>query len=125
MSIDIAKLIAQNFKALGKPVGVRALTLTKPTPGTRLPGAASSGTNPISISYSAQGIVIDYKAYQIDGTIILAGDRQVLVFGASIAGGAVPAPNDQVTIAGETLTITKNGVTRDPVGATYQCNCRK
>ena len=125
MALNVAKLIAQQFAKNGKAVGVQGCTLIKRTPGTRAPGAASAGTNPIEQSYKATGLVSDYKAYQIDGTLIRAGDRQVLLFGASIESGAVPEPGDSVTIDGETLTIVKDGVKRDPAKASYQCQCRK
>lgn len=122
--MNIAKLIAQQFAKNGKDLGVVSCTLIKRTPGTRAPGAISSGTNPIETSYKATGLVSDWKAYQIDGTLIRAGDRMVLLFGASIEGGAVPEPGDRVEIAGETLTIMQP-INRDPVGATYTCNARK
>lgn len=125
MSLNVAKLIAQQFKANGKPVGVQACTLTKRTPGTRNPTAISAGTNATEQTFKATGLVADYKAYQIDGTLIKAGDRQVLLFGASIETGVLPEPLDRIAIAGETLTIVKEGVTRDPAKAVYTCQCRK
>lgn len=123
--MNIAKIIATSFQKFGKDLGFQSCTLTKSAPGTRMPGAVSAGTNPTTTSYAATGLVVDYKAYQIDGTLIKAGDRQVLLLGASISGGAVPEPGDRIAIGGETLTVTKDGVTRDPAKATYQCNCRR
>lgn len=125
MALNVAKLIASNFKKFGKPVGVQDCTLTKRAPGTRHPAAVSAGTNGTEQTFTASGLIVEYKAYQIDGTLIKAGDRKVMLFGASISGGAVPEPGDRITIDGETLTIVKDGVNRDPAKATYQCQVRK
>lgn len=122
---NVARLIAANFAKFGKPVGVQGCTLTKSTPGTRTAGAISAGTNPTTATFTATGLVSDYKASQIDGTLIKQGDRQVTLFGASISNGAVPEPGDRITIDGETLTIVKGGVGRDPAKATYLCQCRR
>lgn len=125
MALNVAKLIASNFKKFGKPVGVQDCTLLKRTPGTRHPSAVSAGTNATEQTFAATGLVVDYRANQIDGTLIKAGDRKVMLFGASISGGAVPEPGNRITIDGETLTIVKDGVGRDPAKATYPCQCRK
>lgn len=124
MALNVAKLIAQQFAKNGKPVGVGPCTLIKRVQGTRAPGAISAGTNPTETSYKATGLVSDYKAYQVDGTLIRQGDRQVLLFGASIAGGQIPEPGDKVAIGGETLVLTQP-INRDPALATYVCNARK
>lgn len=123
--MNIPRLIASNFARYGKPIGVKPCTLIKVTPGTRTPGAVSGGTHPTSTSHSATGFVSDYTAYEISGTQIVAGDRKVVLFGASIQGGAQPAPSDTIVIGGETLHVVDKGVTSDPVQATWICQCRK
>ncbi len=123
--MNIAKVIATNFAKFGKDLGVKACTLTKSTPGIRMPGAISAGTNPTTQTFAATGLVTDYSAYDLAGTVIKAGDRKVLLFGASIAGGAQPEPGDRVAIGGETLRIVEHGVTADPVKAAFICQCRK
>lgn len=101
---------------MGKPA-----TLTKLTPGAR--GAtATAGTNPTTTNYAARGFVADYAAHLVDGTIITRQDRRVSLIGASIAGGAVPAVNDRVTIEGATYTIQKVG--RDAASAMYVLQAR-
>lgn len=124
MSIDVAKLIADNFAKLGGPVGVQGCTLIKATPGIRTPNAISAGTNPTTQSFAASGLITDYSAYSVANSLVKAGDRKVMLFGASIAGGAVPEPNDRITIDGTTYTII-GPVGRDPAKATYICQCRK
>jgi hypothetical protein len=124
MSIDVAKIIAQNFAKFGGPVRANLpATLTKLTPGIRMPGAISGGTNPTSETFAAMGFVSGFTAFEITNTVIKDGDRKVILFGASIAGGAVPEPNDRVTIDGETLTIVRI-IDRDPARATYSLQCR-
>lgn len=123
MSVDVAKLIAANFAKLGAPVGVRPAVLIKVTPGTRTGGAASAGTNPTSASFAATGLVTGYSAFEQQNTLIRDGDRKVMLFGASIAGGAIPEPNDRVTIDGATYTIV-GPIDRDPAKATYILQCR-
>lgn len=123
---NIAKLIASNFSKFGKDLGVTKATLIKVTPGTRNPAAVSAGTNPTTTSHAATGLVTSFDASEIDGTLIKKTDRKVLLFGASIAGGAVPEPGDRVTIGGETLTIPADTpVSGDPVRATYTMAGRK
>lgn len=122
---NIAKLIATNFAKYGKPLGVKPCALTKSTPGIRTPGAISAGTNPVSTTYSATGFLADLKTYKLEGTLIDGVDRVVVLFGASIQGGAVPAAGDRIAIGGETLTIVKDGVDSDGVKATHTCQCRK
>lgn len=123
--MNLAKTLTSNFAKFGKPLGVKPCTLIKTTPGTRTPGAISAGTNPVSTSYGATGLVSDYDDSDIDGTLIVKGDRQVAIFGASISGGARPAPQDTIVIDGETLRIVDKGVRSDPVRAMYLCQCRK
>lgn len=125
MSIDIAALVASNFAKFGGPVGVKPCTLIKTIPGTRMPGAISAGTNPTTQTFAASGFVSDYTSYELQSTLISASDRKVVLFGASITGGAVPEPTDQIAIGGETLTIVKDGIDADPARAIYTCQCRK
>lgn len=124
-AVNIAKVIATNLAKFGKDLGVKACSLTKSTPGTRMPGSISAGTNPTTQTFAATGLVTDYTAFELQGEQILVGDRKVLLFGASIEGGATPAPGDRIAIGGETLTIVTGGVTSDPVQAAWICQTRK
>lgn len=128
MSVNVAKLIAKNFARFGKPVGVKAAMLTKVTRGPR--GATvTAGTPEITTTHTAVGLVVTLTPFQIANTLIANVSRVVMLFGASIAGGAVPAPGDRITIEGTTSTIVnddggKRAVARDPAAATYLCQCR-
>lgn len=112
----IAKLVAKGMKAakLALPA-----TLVKITPGTRTPGAVTGGTNPTKTSYTASGFVDDFLNSEIDGTLVVTGDRKIMLYGATIAGGAVPTSNDEVTINGATYRIRSVG--SDPANAVYVC----
>jgi hypothetical protein len=122
--VNVAKLIAQSFKRFGKPVGVQPAVLIKDKPGVRTPGAVTSGTNPTTQTFSATGLVAEYSAFELQNTLITASDRKILLFGASISGGAIPVPGDRIAIEGATYTIVKDGVRRDPAAAAYVCQCR-
>ena len=115
--VDIAKEIN---KGLGP--GLLDATLTKVTPGARTPGSLTAGTNPTTTTHAAKGFLDDYKDFQVDGTVVVRGDRIVVLLGASIAGSQVPAPGDRVTIESEEFNIIN--VKRDPAAATYACQAR-
>lgn len=98
-------------------------TLIKVTPGDRVPGRVSGGTNPTTTSYAAQGLVDSYATALIDGTLIQENDRKILLLGASITSGAIPTNGDQITIEGGTYRVIN--VSRDPAAATYICQARQ
>lgn len=119
-------------KQIAKHLGKQVLdaTLTRPTPGTRTAGAVSAGTNPTSVSYAAKGFVSDYDESDFDGTVIVRGDRQIVLLGGTIEGGIVPTVNDRVTIAdfaGQTPVEYKvvGPVGSDPDGATFTLQARR
>ncbi len=128
MAIDIAKLIAQHLGPRTE-IGIGPATLTKVTAGTRTPGAASGGTNPTTADYACRGLVSDYDAAKIDGTLIERGDREVTLLGATIASAQVPTTQDRVTIAdtpgGALVTYQIVRVGSDPVAATYTLQVRR
>lgn len=115
--IDIAGIIGNELGPSLLPA-----TLIKVTASTRTPGSLTSGMNPTSLNYSVRGILSDYEDHQINGTLIVKGDKQVLLLGATIAGGQIPVAGDRVIIEGNTYNIIK--VSRDPAAATYTCQVR-
>jgi hypothetical protein len=117
----IAKIVAS---ALVKASMTKAAVLTKVTPGTRLPGAVTGGTNPTTQDFTARGIVQDHTALLAAGTLIAGVTRVIRMIGATIATGAVPEPGDRITIEGSTSVIVDEGVERDPASATYLCQCK-
>jgi len=121
VALNIAKTIASALSKAGKPLGVKSCTLLKSSPGTRAPGATASGTNPTVTSYAAVGMVTAYATEILPDSTIAVKKRSVLLLGATIVGGAMPAPGDRIVIGGETLTIDPGGAKADPVQATWQC----
>lgn len=118
---DIAGIVGTAIVGAGM---TRAAVLTKTTPGTRLPGAVTSGTNPTTQAFAAQGIVQDTTQMLAAGTLIAGVNRVIRLFASTIAGGAAPAPGDRITIEGSTSVIVAGGVSRDAASATYLCQCR-
>lgn len=104
--------------------GVLPATLTKRTSGSRTPGDLIGGTHPTTTAYACRGVVLDYREDEF-GDSIQKGDRKVLLVANSIAGFAVPEPNDSITIEGATYRIAADGVKRDPAAASYECQCRR
>ena len=94
-------------------------TLIKVTPGTHTPGSISGGSNPTETPHTARGWIDDFDLKDIDGTIVVAGDRLVNLLGATIQGGVSPAPSDKVTIGGATYLIKRTK--SDPANALYVC----
>ena len=115
--VDIAGIVDKAISS-----GLLPATLHHTTPGTRTPGDPTAGVNSTELPYACRGIADDYSDHSIDGTIILVGDRKILLIGNSIAGGIVPQQNDGITIEGVRYTIIN--IKRDPAAATYLCQGR-
>ena len=115
----IAKAVYKGLKAAKM---LAPVTLLKESAGTRTPGNIAGGTNPTATSYGAQGFVDDYATSEIDGTLVVNGDRRVYVFGASLAAGITPTPNDKVTIGGVSYRVVNVG--SDPANAVFICQAR-
>lgn len=116
--IDIAGIIAQEVGP-----GVLPATLIVVTPGTRLLGNPTGGTQPTRTSIpGGRGLIDDYTDDQIDGTLVQEGDRIVTLIANTFPGLPVPKPNDEVTIENGTYKIIR--VKRDTAAATYTCQVR-
>ena len=116
----IAKIVAG---ALVKANMTKAAVLTKVTPGTRLPGAVTSGTNQTIRDFTARGIVQDMRTLMASGTLLADVTRVIRLIGATIATGAIPEPGDRIAIEGSTSVIVAGGVSRDSASATFVCQC--
>lgn len=95
----------------------QSLTLTKNTAGTYNPatgGFTGAGTS----TQTAYGAVFDYGAKQIDGTLIKAGDKQLLLSAVKTDGAALTAPvlGDTVSIGGVTYTLVEPLKEVNPAG---------
>ena len=122
--VDIAAIVDKAMSASLLPA-----TLTHITPGTR--GADSTaGTQPTETTHAARGIVDEYSRGEIastsdrtDGTMIVFGDKKILLIGDSISPTAEPESGDRIEIEGSTYSIIHVG--RDPAKATYVCQSRR
>ena len=95
----------------------QSVTLTKVTAGTYDPttgGFTGAGTS----TQTAYGAVFDYGAKQIDGTLIKAGDKQLLLSAVKTDGTALIAPalGDTVTVGGVTYTLVEPLKEVNPAG---------
>jgi len=106
----------------------QSITLTKITAGTYNPatgGFTGAGTS----TQTAYGAVFDYGAKQIDGTLIKAGDKQLLLSAVKTDGAALTAPvlGDTVSIGGVTYTLVEPLKEVNPAGTVvmYEVNIRK
>ncbi len=117
--VDVAKLINDE---LVPQLGNAGVTLVKITQGARV--TSTEGKALTRTNHSGTGIVSDYKDSQIDGTIVLKGDRKILLFPLTFStdGSVFPVPNDE--IIAESITYTVVNVDRDPAAATYECHVR-
>jgi len=106
----------------------QSLTLTKITAGTYNPatgGFTGAGTS----TQTAYGAVFDYGAKQIDGTLIKAGDKQLLLSAFKTDGAALTPPvlGDTVTdAAGVVYTLVDPLKIVSPAGTPvlFDCNLR-
>jgi len=105
----------------------QSITLTKITAGTYNP-ATGGFTGASTSTQSAYGAIFDYGATQIDGTLIKAGDKQLLLSAFKTDGTALTAPvlGDTVSIGGVTYTLVEPLKEVNPAGTTvmYECNLR-
>lgn len=79
----------------------RTVTLRKPSAGTYVPGTDTYTA--ASADYSAKAVITSVNSGEIDGTIILAGDKRVLLAASALA--VVPAINDIVLDGTEQLRV--------------------
>ena len=104
----------------------QAVTITRQSSGTydTTTGAAAVTTT----TQSGYGAILDYADKNIDGTLILSGDKQLLLSAVNSAGTALTAPevNDTVTDAASAVRTITRIKTLSPAGTTilYDCNLR-
>jgi hypothetical protein len=114
---DIAGIIAKELGPL-----VFDQTLTKAAK-SRDP---SDSTKIITVEtdYPCKGFVDTYSDKWVNGTTVKVDDHKIVILGASLATGVVPEPGDKITAEGNVFVIAKDGVVRDPAGATYECQSK-
>lgn len=126
LGVNIPKLINQN---LGKLLFNG--TLTRRTPGTRMPDEPNAGTKPTEATYTFKGFYGEYDQMLKDRDLVRKGQGVVLIVAESgTMTGIVPKPNDKLVLTDDphlgstTATIAEGGVHRDPAGATWLCEVK-
>ena len=101
------------------------MTLTRQSAGTY--GVSNATATVTTTTQTVYGAVFPYADKNIDGTLIKAGDKQLLLAALDAAGAALTAPvvNDTVTIDSVVYTITQIKPL-SPAGTTviFDCNIR-
>lgn len=121
--LDIAGIVNDAITDAGGLVPL-TLTVVTSTEAGRTPGSPSAGRNPTTTGpHAGQGIIENYDAKEIDGTLIQDGDRKVLILGASLPTGIVPKADDTISIE-SFVGLRVVQVMRDPAAATYECQVR-
>lgn len=120
--VDIQKEVTKAIPKGSK--GLPALTLRKWTNGVRDPSDLGGGTQPTYLDYEAHGVATDYTMREaLDAPGVQVGDKKVIVIARALdLLGVRPEKEDQMIVAGETLTVV--WVKRDPAVATYEVACR-
>ena len=113
--VDIAKEIADAMGSL-----LLSAKLIKVTASSSTSNSTEGSTT--ESSSACRGVLEDYKDSQVDGTIVLQGDRKVLLLGATLPTGVIPTPNDKIEIEDTQFIVIR--VQRDPAAASYTCQVR-
>jgi hypothetical protein len=71
--------------------------------------------------YPCKGFIDSYADVWVDGAMVQASDRKIIILGDTLDSGTIPECGDEISAEGKTFTIVANGVTRDPAGATFEC----
>lgn len=95
-------------------------TLTVRTRGTATASNFTAGTNPTEQDRACKALVEEYDERLEDGMTAMGG-RVIVILSRSIEGGAVPKPNDKITIGGVEYRIAEGGVSTDAMAGVYVC----
>lgn len=78
----------------------------------------------VETEHACKGFIDDFADEWVNGTTVKVTDRKIVILGDSLPAGIVPEPGDKITAEGKRFTIVKDGVRRDPAGATYECQSK-
>lgn len=73
------------------------MALVRPGEGQSYDPVLGRPSNAADQTFPAKGVIIDYTAQEIDGTVVLAGDRKVILQAVE-----QPKPNDRLKVGTET-----------------------
>ncbi len=78
----------------------------------------------VETPHDCKGFVDVFDEEDVTGTSVQISDRKIIILGPTLPAAVTPEPGDKLTAEGATFTIVKDGVVRDPAGATFACTCR-
>jgi len=104
----------------------QSIILSRNTSGTYDP---ATGITPVTVTtQTGNGAIFDYADKNIDGELILSGDKQLLLSAVNSTGTALTAPevNDTVTDAGGVVRTITRIKALSPAGTTvmFEINLR-
>jgi hypothetical protein len=104
----------------------QSLTISRQTAGAYDP--ATGQTTVTVTTQTGTGAIFDYRDENVDGVLILSGDKQLLLSAVNTTGTALTAPevNDTVTDAGSVVRTITRIKTLAPAGTVvmYDINLR-
>lgn len=116
-SANIAKLVNKHLGPLVfDQVLTKGVKTKDPTNSTK--------TITVETDYPCKGFVDVYSDTWTNRATVKVDDHKIVILGDSLATGIVPEPGDKITAEGKVFIIAKDGVMRDPAGATYECQSR-
>jgi hypothetical protein len=102
---DMAATAQEMLGEFGQPA-----TLTRHASGYD-PATSQTTAGDVSLDVSATGagVTLDYRAAEIDGTLVLAGDVRLYLSARAQGGVPMPAPipGDTVSVAGKTWRVVR------------------
>lgn len=113
---DLANTADELLKEFGQPVTIRTQT-----PGEYDPATGTSAIT--TVDTVGNGCVFDYGANAIDGTMIVAGDKQLLL---SPVGMSEPGIDDLAIIGGiQWRIVSVKALSPAGVAVLFECQLRK
>lgn len=116
---ELASGVVEVLAEIGK-----SITLRKINPGTYDP--ATGGTTGASTAdTTCRAVALNYSDKLVNGTTIIAGDRQCYISAASL-GAVVPAVGDLVILADGTFIVLDPGrVELQDTSVVWKCQIRR
>lgn len=98
------------------------ITLKRITTGAYNP--ATSSATQSSVNHSFKGMILNYTNREIDGSLILRGDRKIVL--AAKGATVVPVISDQISVDSEVLKVVDvRQIEETGVDVVYICQCRR
>jgi hypothetical protein len=116
MTIDT--MLARDTGLLLRDFG-SALTLARPGVGTYDPATGKTST-PTATTFTVRGVFINYEDKNVDGTVVRAGDRRLLV--SAQGSTTAPAIGDRV---GGLQVVDVRTIAPRGVAVAWACQMRK